>query len=81
MTETSDRLWAAITPFAWDKDDVEEILTALTPVVDRLCGEAAAQELEAAATDLDGQWMPSPQWDFPRALRTRAEELRARVAP
>jgi hypothetical protein len=70
---TSDRLWAAIAPFAWDKDDVEEILTALTPVVDRLCCETAAKALEAAADEdyVDGERGP---------LLARAAALRAKVA-
>jgi hypothetical protein len=72
VTETADRLWAAIAPFAWDKDDVEEILMALTPVVDRLCAEAAAKELRAASQ--------GPEWNWDNRLRERAAELLARVS-
>jgi hypothetical protein len=74
---TADRLWAAIAPFAWDKDDVEEILTALTPVVDRLCCETAAKALEAAA---DGYRAGDAFGDGEKYLRARAAELLAKVA-
>jgi hypothetical protein len=67
-----DALIPAVVPYL-QADDIDAALDALASVVRGLIADA----FKAAADDLDGQWMPAPQWDFPQVLRDRAAALHA----